>query len=102
MAAVFADQYTLGITAGFVQRVEIALVTAAVNVMAEPENTLNHSFRRNYAVQILNDPAVQAAKIAVGVVTNATIAASAPTGNAATDSDIQFTVNSLFSAYARR
>lgn len=100
--ATFSDQYTLATTPGFIQRVEIALVTAAVAVMNEAEATPDHSFRRTYAAQVLADPAAQAAKATVGVATNATIAASAPTGVTATDSDIQFTVNSLFGAYALR
>lgn len=80
MAAIFADQYTMANAAPFVQRVEIALVTAAVAAINEAEATVDHQFRRSYAVQVLADPAGSAAKMAVGVATNATIAAAAPTG----------------------
>jgi len=97
-----SDQYTLAVTVGFIQKVEIALVKAAVAVMAEAENTLDHSFRRSYAARVLANPADEAALMTIGIVTNATIAATAPTGASATDSDIQFTVESMFTAYALR
>jgi hypothetical protein len=100
--ATFADQYTMATTPAFIQRVEIALVTAAINTLTEPENTPDHSFRRAYAASILANPALQAAVMAMGVATNATIAVAAPTGASALDSDIQFTVNSMFNSYSLR
>jgi len=96
----FADQYTLATTAGFIQKVEIALVAAAIAVMTEAENTVNHSVRQSYAARVLANPPGEAALMARGVSTNATIAATAPTGASATDNDIQFTVDSLFTPYA--
>ena len=98
----FADQYTLATLPTFIQRVEVALVTAAINTLTEPENTVDHSFRRAYSVFVLNNPAIAAAGMAMGVVTNATIAATAPTGAAALDSDIQTTVNNMFNDYSLR
>ena len=98
----YADQYTMATAAPFIQRVEIAVVTAAIAVLAEAENTPDHSFRRTYAARVLASPAIEAAVMAVGISTNSTIAAAAPTGASATDNDIQFTVNSMFNAYALR
>lgn len=102
MMATYADQYTMATSAPFIQRVEIALVSAAIAVMNEAENTPDHSFRRTYAARVLASPAPEAAVMAVGIATNTTIAAAAPTGATATDSDIQFTVNSMFNAYSLR
>lgn len=100
--ATFADQYTLATLPAFIQRVEVALVTAAINTLTEPESTVDHSFRRAYSVFVLNNPAIAAAGMAMGVVTNATIAATAPTGASALDSDIQTTVNNMFNDYSLR
>lgn len=52
------------------------------------------------ARHILDSPVTYAERFAGGVVTNATIATTAPSGITATDADIQFAVNSMFTAYA--
>jgi len=98
--AALSDQYTLAITPAFIQRIEVALVTAALAVVSEAPTTPNHSARLRYALRVTANPAIEAAVVAMGIVTNATIAATAPSGASATDGDIQSTVAAIFDAYA--
>ena len=93
----YAAQYTLATdAAAFLPRVEIAICTAAIQIQAEAGNTANHTARSRLAGQVLNDPPGWAKLFAKAVATNAAITA------ASLDSDIQFTVNSMWDAFATR
>ena len=89
----------------FQSRCYYAITVAAANVASEASSTAGHSIRIAYAQQVLNGNA-SAIAIARAVLTNATIAAEADvtqTSNAGysiPDSDISFTVTSIFNALA--
>lgn len=90
----FLTQSALASDADFVARVTQAAVTAGKDIQAEPGDTVGHIKRTDYALQVLRSPQVFGPLFAQGVASNPAI-----TG-ASTDSDIQFTVNSLWNAYA--
>lgn len=78
----------------FTWRVTQALVKACIAVAAEDPATPNHANRIEYSKEVLNDPERAGQVVAMGVVTNTSIDASS------LDSDIEWTVNSMFDAYA--
>ena len=89
----------------FKKRVMIALLTAAKDIMAEVNTTTAHSQRVTYASKVIANPVDEAANATNLIVTNTSIVASFNKNitrytTTATDSDIQFTVNSLFNALA--
>jgi hypothetical protein len=84
----------------FQDRVRVALVTAAVNLLAEDPTTANHNRRASFANRVLMGPGPWGAIIAEAVAVNTTIAASAANGDEIPDGDIQFVVNGLIDAYA--
>ena len=90
----FEEGYALANDPVFQQRVTVALVHSAVDVMAEASNTVGHTARMDYAGKVLATPEVEGMNMALGVVTNPAITASS------TDNDIQFTINSLWNAYS--
>lgn len=102
-AATLAQEQTLSLDIAFIQRVQMALVTAAINVQSEPTTTLLHAQRVVYAQRILANPILTANQMAVGVATNTTIGTEyvGPPIQSSNilDADIQFTVNSLYNAY---
>lgn len=87
----FLDQYQLAQDADFLGRVAVATVKAAVAVMAEADPTPE---RVKYAGIVLRNPHGAAQQMALAVVTNAVITAES------SDSDIEFTVNSMYQAMA--
>ena|ERR1700680_2916270 len=101
--ALFHDFTTISTNSGFQGRCLYALMVAAVNVVAEANNTASHQTRVNYARTVLGGGA-NILQVALAVLTNSTIAAEAVAATtpdyAIPDSDIQFTVNSLFNALA--
>jgi hypothetical protein len=85
----------------FQNRVNYALEFASLAVMAEPNSVVGHSLRVAYANAVLAGKELLNI-VSIGVVCNSTIALEA---NIATtpdfgipDADIQFAVNSIFSA----
>lgn len=90
----YTDDIDLAGDAGFLKKVERAIVTAAIDVKAENPATANHAARAVLATRVLGNPAASAAQMAIGVVTNVAISSGS------SDSDIQFTVNSQWDAYA--
>lgn len=87
----------------FQNRVEYCLKKAAVAVMAELAGTANHAERVVYASKVLDGQAsvIEAAKAAV---TNPTLTAGGDIGAGPlfgiSDNDLEFTVNSMFNAFA--
>jgi hypothetical protein len=102
-AATLSDQNTLSKDPSFVGRVQSALVTAALAVIAEAETTADHAARASYARAVLSSPASYAALMAIGVATNAQVTADAgsPASQAnVTDADIVGAIVSLWNPYA--
>ncbi len=87
-------QYALAQDQTFVQRVTIAMMQAAIAVANESTAATNHALRARHAARVLNEPAHFAPGFALGVASNPAITAES------TDSDIQFTVNSNWDAFA--
>lgn len=87
----------------FQQRVGYALNVAAINAYNEVGTTPGHALRAVFATKVLNgDYNLQA--ITLAVLTNSTIASEGNSavqpGNSIPDGDIQFAINSIFSALA--
>ena len=89
----FTDQYDLATNNGFIKRVGMAMVKAAVAVCAETY-TDDTPARATWATQVLRDPEHYARKMAFGVARNNVITVES------SDADIEFTVNSIWNAYA--
>jgi hypothetical protein len=98
-----SDAVTVARVPAFQDRVKYAAVKAAVAVMAESAGTASHAQRVVYARSILAG-LIDILSLAVGVTTNTTILAelnpAAAPNYGVPDADIEFTVNSLFNAYA--
>lgn len=90
----FSTQYTLATDPTFIARVTIAMTKAAVAVASEASTTANHGARATFAKNALHDPLGYAPKYALAVVSNGAISAES------SDSDIEFTVNSMWDAFS--
>jgi hypothetical protein len=95
----FLEQIEMAEDGEFQARVRQAAITAAAAIMADqPDNTpqaiAKHSLRAKLALDVLRNPSAWARPIAAAVVTNAAVTAES------TDSDLQWTVNSLWDALA--
>jgi len=82
----------------FQAKVKFLMVKAAIAVMAEVNTVDHHDKRVIYAEKILND-FVSVSNYSLGVSTNATIKAAIDAGTDY-DDDLEYVVNSLFTAYA--
>lgn len=90
--ATLLDLYDLRYNEAMKKRVTAAIAKAAQDVLAEDDQTANHTNRVIWANDALKDAQLMTEKIMWRVLGNATIAAN---GEASTDNDIQFVVNSL-------
>jgi hypothetical protein len=96
----FTDQAALAKNEEFILRVRVALCKACIAVASEAyggqgqPSAAQHNLRTAYATQTLRDPDPAAIRYAWGVVTNAVVTAASP------DDALEFTVNSMFDAYA--
>jgi hypothetical protein len=79
---------------GFADRVRYAAIKAAIAVMNEAAPAAD---RLAYAEAVLRGEA-DIGQLAVGVLTNPTIASLA---EASSDADVEFTVNAIFDAFAK-
>lgn len=88
----YATQATLAADAAFQARVRVAIVTAAVDVMGEAKTMDDTVFnkRQSFAFQVISDSAGYLERFVWAVVANVAISSGS------TDSDIQFTVNSIW------
>lgn len=88
---------------GFQNRTKFFMQKAAIAVMNEASSVAGHSFRVAYAARVL-DGSASRGEYAIAVLSNSTLQAAGTTdpltGNGITDSDLEFTVNSTFSAFA--
>jgi hypothetical protein len=93
------DQYNLTGSATLSSRICAACWKAATDVLNEAENTANHANRTLWAKQVLteNKDGAMVRRLLVDCAQNASIAAA---GEAATDNDLQFVVNSRINTYA--
>lgn len=78
-------------------KIYVALTKAAADVRAEDPATANHKARLRWASKVYPSPEVMCEQMMWDVLQNATIQTE---GEAATDSDIQFVVNSLVNQFA--
>lgn len=90
----YADIYNAAVdTAIFQPRCMVAVWKAAHDILTEDPGTPDHERRHDWAVSALRDQlTITPKQVAMQVLRNATIAANP---GAATDSDIQFQVNSI-------
>jgi hypothetical protein len=89
----YATQAALATDEAFRLRVRVSIVTAAKDVMGEAKGVMTDTVfnkRQELAHQVINNSAGYLDRFSWAVISNAAI-----TG-ASTDSDIQFTVNSLW------
>ena len=96
----YTDIYAAATVSDHVLRkqVAVALVKAAVDIVNESAATEDHSQRMAWARRVVSDPLGWAEKAIWKVLENATIQA-AP--SEATDSDVQFVVNSLVNTLSK-
>lgn len=80
----------------FVDRVKYFMQKAAIAVMAEALSTAGHTERVAYSKLVL-DATASAIEFTIAVLTNTAVAA---TGSATIDSDLEFTINSMYDAFA--
>lgn len=90
----YTTQLSLAHETTFQGKVLVAMASTAKNVQAEDSGTANHANRSGYARSVLNNPNLYLFPFCLAVVTNAAI------NSASLDSDIQFTVDSLWNAMA--
>lgn len=98
----FSEMASIADSTLFQSRVKYCMNKAAVAVMAEEAATANHSERVVYAKKVLDGTASVSA-YATAVVTNATITSEGDSDAAdmgVSDGDLEFTVNSMFNAFA--
>lgn len=99
MAGTYADVATLAADTTFQQKMQVAMIDAAVAIMGEATNTPQFDARRALAVSVLAQPSAQVARVAlIAAASNATFRAAAPA--VPSDGDVAFVVASLWTALA--
>jgi hypothetical protein len=98
-----SDAMSVSRAPAFQDRVRYAAIKAATAIMAESAGTASHAQRVTYAKSVLAG-LIDIFSLTVGVVTNPTIFAelnpTATPNYGVPDADIEFTVNSLYNAFA--
>jgi len=98
VAATFPDSADLAVNPTFLRRVTVAMVTAALAVAQEaqdPSPTADYwRLRRALSVNVLTDPDAWAGKFAWATASNVSITVES------SDSDVQWTVNSIWASMA--
>lgn len=79
-------------------RCRYLLMKAAIAVMSEDPGTTNHANRVFFAKKVISG-GVAVEEVAIAVLTNSTIAAATYPADAP-DGDLEFTINSMFDAFA--
>lgn len=93
----YVDQYDLSQDPAFRKKIYVAMATAAINVAGEAQQSLSdsaYSKRQTLAHQVLRAPNDYVEQFSLAVTQNAAITGSS------LDSDIQFTVNAVWSDMA--
>ena len=99
MADLFAAKQ-LSNDSGFVDRVTMAAVEAALNISAESPATANHLNRANLAQRVLMSPQRYGELMAQACAVNGTINGAWVSETPIQDNDIQFVVASVWDGYA--
>lgn len=103
MAISYQEVFEVAQQPGIQARVKALMQKAAIDVMAELASTAGHTQRVTFAGLILGGQA-SIVQYSIGVLTNSTIMAEANTngssGNGIPDNDLEFAVNSVYSAFA--
>ena len=84
---------------GFQRQVKYFMQKAAVAAIGELDTTPGHTERVAYANTVLTGEA-NIREYAIAVVTNATIASTINSAGTPSDSDVEFTVNSMYNDFA--
>lgn len=101
MAGAYSDVAALAADVAFQGKIRVALLDAAADVLAEAENTPQFDRRRELAVMVIRSPTTEVERAAwLVAASNESIRAAAPA--VPSDGDVQFAVNSLWSALAVR
>jgi hypothetical protein len=98
----FAEMASIARSSLFQSRVEYCLKKAAIAVMAEDAATGNHAERVAYAKKVI-DGTASVGEVSLAVVTNSTLTGNGNSSAAdmgVSDGDLEFTVNSMFNAFA--
>lgn len=88
------ERYQLGSDPVWRARCQTAILQSSTDVMAEDPATVGHAERLAFANKVLLNPSLQSAAVSFGIASQPGITAEA------TDSDIQFTCNAMFNAWA--
>src|SRR5882762_3857394 len=94
------DQATLAVDATFKNRVQEAIITAAIAICSEAQSTAGHGQRAAFARSVLSNPIGYAAVMAMGVATDSAVATAAPLQASVTDAQINNAVSGHWNAYA--
>jgi hypothetical protein len=100
----YPEQYTLGETAAFQQRVQVALADIAGNLLVSGTPTSGQRAAAQRVIDSLAEPepvCALAREVARVVVVHPTVAASAPTGASLTDAQLRTAVDLLLGALVR-
>lgn len=92
------DQYQMSQDAVFKQKVRMAMIKAALDIVGESQSSMSISEwrkRHNLGVAILNDPSAYIDRFAEAAATNTTIAAETD-GDSVTDNDIETQIAGQF------
>ena len=100
--ASFQEMASIAASGPFQARVEYCMKKAAVAVMAEDTGTASHAERVVYAKKVL-DGTASVSEYSKAAVTNTTLTAAGDSDAAdmgITDSELEYTINSMFNAFA--
>ena len=101
MAGTYSDVATLAVDTAYQGKVKVALIDAAADVLAEATNTAQYDRRRDLAVVVMRNPSAEVERFAwVVAASNESVRAAAPA--VPSDGDVQFAVNSAWTALAVR
>lgn len=100
--ASYYDLATIALDPEFQKRINYAMVTSAVQICSEDTTTPSHTYRVAFARKVL-DADYSIPHVTMAVLVNSSIAAEGSIGGQSPaysipDSDLQFTVNSLWNA----
>jgi Kef-type K+ transport system membrane component KefB len=92
--ASFSTQAQLAVDVAFLERVELAIVSAAIDVSNEATSTPNHSWRAALAQRVVAAPNTYAQQMAWGIVADTSITSSS------TDTVLKNRVAAIWNTYA--
>lgn len=90
----FIDQFQLAQDGEFIGRVTMAMQKSANAIYSEAPSTPGHTQRAQFAVGVLAQPQTKGRQYSFSVASNPSITSES------SDNDIEFTVNSMWDAWA--